>query len=251
MSHTRSPDLLTFHRSAPMACPYLPDRTEQQLFAELSGPAADEVFNRLSLAGFRRSHHIAYRPVCHGCDACQPVRIRAGDFDWTKGWRRIRNKNRDLTAVNVGLDVTQEQFDLFSRYLDARHDDGDMAQMSARDYLHLVIASPVKTSVIEFRDTTGKLVAACLLDSLDDGYSAVYSFFDPQEAARSLGTCMILWMIEEAVNNGLGYVYLGFWIEGSRKMEYKSRFSPLESFSKDGWHPLAFSGTTKNNKPNQ
>lgn len=238
MSFTRSPDLLTFHRSAPMACPYLPERTEQQLFAELSGPSADEVFNRLSLAGFRRSHHIAYRPVCQDCNACQPVRIRARDFEWTKGWRRIRNKNSDLQALNVGLDVTQEQFDLFSRYLDARHDDGDMAQMSARDYLHLVIASPVKTSVIEFHDKNRKLVAACLIDKLEDGYSAVYSYFDPQEHARSLGSYMILWMIDEAIANGLDHVYLGFLIEGSRKMEYKSRFSPLEGFGKDGWQPL-------------
>lgn len=248
MSHTRSPDLLTFHRSAPMSCPYLPDRTEQQLFAELSGPSADEVFNRLSRAGFRRSHHIAYRPVCQGCNACQPVRIRTRDFDWTKGWRRIRNKNADLSAVNVGLNVTQEQFDLFSRYLDARHDDGDMAQMSARDYLHLVIASPVKTSVVEFRDADQNLVAACLLDRLDDGFSAVYSFFDSRENSRSLGTYMILWMIETAFAEGLDHVYLGFWIEGSRKMEYKSRFSPLEGFSIDGWRPVAFSDTTKNNE---
>ncbi|MEQ9488216.1 MAG: arginyltransferase [Alphaproteobacteria bacterium] len=248
MSHSRSPELLTFHRSAPMPCPYLSDRTEQQLFAELSGPTADDVFNRLSKAGFRRSHHIVYRPVCHGCNACQPVRINARKFDWTKGWRRIRNKNSDLTAINVGLDVTQEQFDLFSRYLDARHDDGDMAQMSARDYLHLVIASPVKTSVVEFRDRENKLVAACLLDRLDDGLSAVYSFFDPRESARSLGSYMILWMIEDALADDLDYVYLGFWIEGSRKMEYKNRFSPLEAFGQDGWHPLNFKTTQKDDE---
>lgn len=238
MSHTRSPELLIFHRSAPMTCPYLAGRVEQQLFTELSGAASQPNFDRLSQAGFRRSHHIAYRPVCRGCQACVPVRIAADRFEWPRSLRRVWNANADLTAEDVGLDATQEQFDLFRRYVTSRHGDGDMAQMNARDYVNLVRTSPVKTSLIEFRDVGGALVAACLADRLSDGLSAVYSFFEPTLARRSPGSFMILWLVREAQRAGVNHVYLGFWIENSRKMSYKSRYRPLEGFVHGEWRPV-------------
>lgn len=238
MSIQRNLDPILFHRSAPMTCPYLPGRMEQQLFTELSGPAAQSVFERLGEAGFRRSHHIMYRPVCTRCDSCIPVRVVASDFDFTRSWRRILNKNDDLDAVDVGARVSEEQFDLFRRYVESRHGDGDMANMSARDYVNLVTASPVETGLVEFRKPDGSLVAACLMDRLRDGFSAVYSFFDPAENSRSLGSYMILWLVQEARRLGLRHVYLGFWIADSQKMAYKRRFSPLEAFGPTGWNAL-------------
>lgn len=235
MSIQRTLDPILFHRSAPMTCPYLPGRMEQQLFTELSGPGAQDVFERLGEAGFRRSHHIMYRPVCTGCSSCVPVRIVAKEFDFSRSWRRILKNNIDLTAKDVGARVSEEQFDLFRRYVESRHGDGDMANMTARDYVNLVTASPVDTGLVEFRTPDGALIAACLTDKLRDGFSAVYSFFDPDMNSRSLGSYMILWLVEEARRLGLNHVYLGFWIADSQKMAYKRRFSPLEEFGQAGW----------------
>lgn len=243
MSNQRSSDrLLTgivqFRHSSAMPCPYLPGRVERQLYAELGGPAPREVFRRLSLAGFRRSHHIVYRPACPGCNACVPVRIDAENFHWTKAWRRILRRNRDLTAESVGLDISDEQYRLFRRYVRSRHGDGDMAVMDRRDYTSMILASPIDTNIIEFRDDSGSLVAACLTDRMSDGPSAVYSFFDPDMDRRSLGSFMVLWLVEEARQSGMPHVYLGFWIDDSRKMAYKARFRPLETFGPEGWTVL-------------
>lgn len=243
MSNQRSTErLLTgmvqFRHSSAMPCPYLPGRIERQLYAELSGPLPQEVFRRLSLAGFRRSHHIAYRPACPGCDRCIPVRVAPASFRWTQSWRRIMRRNADLTAVEIDLVVSDEQYDLFKRYVRSRHGDGDMAMMNRRDYASMVLSSPVDTGIVEFRDSQGVLVAACLLDHSADGFSAVYSFFDPAESGRSLGSFMVLWLVAEAARRGIPHVYLGFWIENCQKMSYKQRFSPLEAFGPDGWRPL-------------
>jgi len=230
--------MLTFYRSGPMPCPYLPGRIEQQLFTELAGNGVQEVFDQLSLGGFRRSHHIAYRPACRGCAACVPVRIVADGFEMTKGWRRTLRANADLTAAAAGKSVSDEQFRLFQRYVLSRHGEGDMARMNRRDYAAMVVSSPVETEMVEFRTPAGALVAACLMDRLGDGLSAVYSYFDPSLPRRSLGSYIILWMIEEARRTGLPHVYLGFWIEGSAKMAYKGRFRPLEAFNTDGWQRI-------------
>lgn len=221
-----------------MHCPYLPGRVEQQLFAELSGPDVQERFEHLSRHGFRRSHHIVYRPACSGCEQCIPVRVRAGDFRWTRSFRRTRNRNADLEVADVGARVTEEQYALFRRYVSARHGDGDMAEMGFRDYANLVVASPVDTTMLEWRDPAGTLQAACIADRLSDGYSAVYSFFAPEAARRSPGTLVILALIEMARARGLPHVYLGFWVPGSPKMAYKARFRPLECFGPDGWRTL-------------
>ena len=230
--------VLTFYRSGPMPCPYLPGRIEQQLFTELSGNGVQEVFEQLSLGGFRRSHHIAYRPACRGCSACVPVRIAVDGFEMTKSWQRVLRANADLTVESAGKRITDEQFRLFQRYVRSRHGDGDMARMNRRDYASMVVSSPVQTELVEFRDRDGTLIAACLMDWLADGLSAVYSFYEPDLPKRSLGTQVVLWMVEEARRLGLPYVYLGFWIENSPKMAYKGRFRPLEGFSADGWQRI-------------
>ena len=218
-----------------MPCPYLSGRVEQQLFAELSGAKALDVFDALSQGGFRRSHHIIYKPACSGCNACIPVRIPVDRFRPGKSWRRIINRNDDLVATDVGARITEEQFDLFQRYTARRHGEGEMAKMSRRDYAAMVLSSPVDTVMVEFRYPNGDLIAGCLMDRLAGGLSAVYSFFDPAEERRSLGSYVILWMIEEAKRLELDHVYLGYWVAGSPKMNYKARFRPFESFGPGGW----------------
>lgn len=239
MSHQRPMGPIMFHRSGPMSCPYLDGLVEQQLFMELGGPNAQDTFEHLSQYGFRRSHHIVYRPTCNACQACVPVRIRVADFQDKRRYRRIRSRNADLTMRDVGQIATEEQYRLFSRYVRSRHGDGDMAGMSIRDYSNLVVASPVDTGLLEWRTESGRLMATCITDRLRDGYSAVYSFFEPTEIRRSLGNHMILSLVELARNTGKPFVYLGFWVSGSEKMDYKSGFRPIEGFSSGGWSEIA------------
>jgi len=229
--------LVVFRHSTGMPCPYLPGRVERQLYTELSDATGQEVFRRLSAAGFRRSHHITYRPACPNCAACVPVRVPVERFEWTRSWRRIWNANRWLIAAENALTIDDEQYRLFRRYVRSRHGDGDMALMNRSDYAAMVLTSSVDTRIIEFRER-GELQAACLVDVLPDGLSAVYSFFDPNLHRRSPGSYMVLWLIEEARHRGLDHVYLGFWIENAPKMAYKSRFRPLERFGANGWRPL-------------
>lgn len=239
MSHQRALSPIIFHRSGPMACPYLDGLVEQQLFMELGGPGAQDTFEHLSLFGFRRSHHIVYRPTCRNCNACIPVRIRVSDFDNRRRYRKVRNRNADLIMRDVGQMATQEQFKLFSRYVRSRHGDGDMAGMSIRDYSNLVVASPVDTRLFEWRlGENGRLIATCITDRLSDGFSAVYSFFDPDEDRRSLGNHMILSLIDLARDLDKPFVYLGFWVPGSPKMDYKAQFRPLEGYSRGGWREI-------------
>ncbi len=238
MTSQGKPSLLTFYRSGPMGCPYLPGNIEQQLFTDLSGADAQARYDVLSQGGFRRSHNIAYRPSCRNCEACVPVRVAAGEFRTGSRWRRIKRANADIHVTDVGTQVSDEQFELFRRYLKSRHEDGDMARMNRHDYFEMVASSPVATSILEFRDQNDTLVGACLTDRISDGLSAVYSFFEPALDKRSLGSFVILALIDRARAASLPYVYLGFWIEASRKMRYKSRFEPIEGFGPDGWRPL-------------
>lgn len=238
MTSQRKPSLFTFFRSGPMPCPYLPGKVEQQIFTDLSGLGAQSRYEVLSQGGFRRSHHIAYRPACRGCSACVPVRVGVAKFEKSRHWRRILNKNADLTVEDKGTFVSSEQYDLFSRYMKSRHGGGDMSRMDRNDYFEMVVSSPVETSILEYRDSQGTLVAGCLTDRVADGYSAVYSFFDPEQAARSLGSYVVLSLIERARRDDLPYVYLGFWVSGSPKMQYKTRFRPIEGFGPQGWRLL-------------
>ena len=219
-------------------CPYLPDRMERKVITELSGGNAPELFELLSHAGFRRSHSIAYRPACSGCQACVPVRIPVAEFEANRTQRRIARRNADLVARIRDNVPTQEQFELFVRYLEARHADGEMVGMGPQDYASMVGDSPVDTRIVEFRDADGKLTAGCLTDWSADGISAVYSFFEPDRAQDSLGTYVVLWLVEEARRQGLTYVYLGYWVKGSQKMDYKRRFKPAEFYGPDGWQQI-------------
>jgi leucyl-tRNA---protein transferase len=230
-----------FFATSQVACPYLPDRAERKLIIELGGAEGPDFYDELSRAGFRRSHRFAYRPACRVCDACVPVRIAVDRFRHTRSTRRVCNTNRDLQGALAQARATPEQFRLFSTYQRARHGDSEMATMIYADYRAMVEDSPVDTRIAEFRDPGGTLVAASLIDLLDDGVSAVYSFYDPVEAKRGLGTWSILWLVEDCRARERPYVYLGYWIAESPKMAYKARFPALEELTARGW--TEFAGT--------
>jgi arginine-tRNA-protein transferase len=228
-----------FFTTAPLPCPYLAGRLERKIVTELSGPDAEVLHEALSRAGFRRSHSIAYTPACPGCNACIPVRIIVDEFQPGRTFRKVLRQNAGLKAKHTPARATAEQYRLFSRYQESRHAGGDMALMGFYDYRSMVEDSPIETFLVEFRTPDNALKAVVLTDSMSDGLSAVYSFYEPDgPATASLGTYMILWLVEEARRLGLPYVYLGYWIAESNKMAYKARFAPLEAFGPGGWRPL-------------
>ena len=213
-------------------------RTERKVVTEVAGPDAEALHDRLSRAGFRRSHNIAYAPVCPACQSCVPIRIPVALFEPDRTLKRIARANALVAGHERPARATPEQFQLFQRYQKARHGEGDMATMSFYDFRAMVEDTPIATRVIEFREPDGRMIGACLVDRLGDGLSAVYSFFDPELHRRSLGAHAILWLIERARETGLGYVYLGYWVPESRKMAYKARFRPSEILAGGRWRLL-------------
>ncbi len=230
--------LQTFYRSGPLPCPYIPGRTERKLFTRVTPDAVAAANAILTRAGFRRSHDIIYRPVCGNCQACVPVRIPAAAFVPDRRMRRTMRANADLVMRIEPARATDEQFALFRAYQTGRHPDSDMARMTAADYVAMVEDGSTASLMLSLRDAAGRLFGVMLADLLEDGLSAVYSFFDPAEHRRSLGTQMILLLVEEARRRGLDYVYLGYWIAESRKMAYKRAFHPIEALTSTGWAPL-------------
>ena len=234
-----------FYVTTPQPCPYLPGRLERKLFTHLTHEKPLALIDNLLKGGFRRSQNIAYMPYCEGCHACVSVRIVVDEFQPGRTMRRTIERNRDLAARRVPPVPTSEQYSLFRSYIDARHADGGMADMSVLDYAMMVEDSVVRTFLTEYRAKpesplehhmdTWPLAAVALCDRLSDGISMVYSFYEPLADERSLGTYMILEHIEYARRLGLPYLYLGYWIEGSRKMGYKTRFHPQERLGPNGW----------------
>lgn len=234
-----------FYLTAPAACPYLAGEMERKVFTHLVGQRAAEMNDLLTQGGFRRSQNIAYRPACEGCRACVSVRILAGEFEPGRTMRKLIATNSDLVATMMPPQPSTEQFSLFRRYLDDRHQRGGMSDMSALDYAIMVEDSHVQTRVIEYRLRTpgdgisaqprGELIAVALSDLMSDGLSMVYSFYNPDMERRSLGTMMVLDHIRRAKALGLPHVYLGYWVQGSKKMGYKTRFQPQEHLMSQGW----------------
>lgn len=228
-----------FFTTAALPCPYIGGRMERKIVTELSGPDAVRLHDTLSRAGFRRSHSIAYAPACPGCSACVPVRVVVKDFSPNRSFRRTMRVNADLTATIAPARATAEQYRLFRNYQEHRHGGSDMALMGFYDYRSMVEDSPIDTNLLEFRSADGTLIAVCLIDTMDDGLSAVYSFFDTEQPQRQgLGTYIVLWLINEAKRRSLPFVYLGYWISDSPKMSYKIKYAPLEAFGAGGWSAL-------------
>jgi leucyl-tRNA---protein transferase len=238
-------DAPQFYLTSPSLCPYLPGKEERKVFTHIVGKRARDLNEILTQGGFRRSQTIAYRPACESCRACVSVRVLVDEFEPSANLRRVSKANRDLIGATMPNRPTSEQYSLFRRYLDARHTDGGMADMTVLDYSMMVEDSHVDTRVVEYRRRgidsgitgrgTGDLVAVCLTDEMADGLSMVYSFYDPALRDRSLGTFMILEHIARARRMGLPYLYLGYWVEGSKKMDYKARFTPQERLMPAGW----------------
>ena len=236
--HSR--DTPQFYLTAPSPCPYLAGKEERKVFTHLVGDRARELNDLLTHGGFRRSQSIAYRPACEACRACISVRVVADDFRPTRSMRRVIERNADVVGEQRASVPTSEQYSVFRAYLDSRHHDGGMADMTVLDYAMMVEDSHVTTKIVEYRQRAtdgrgGDLLAVALTDVLGDGLSMVYSFYEPDAADRSLGTLMILDHIARARRMGLAYVYLGYWVRGSRKMDYKGRFLPQERLMSEGW----------------
>lgn len=226
-----------FFITAPSPCPYLPGRVERKVFTHLVGHDARSLNTQLSQGGFRRSQNIAYRPACDGCAACVSVRVPVNTFALTGGFRRTLKVNGDIEATVVRSEATSEHYSLFRSYIDQRHGDGGMADMTVLDFSAMIDDNFVDSRLVEYRVSSegGRLAGAVLIDILGDGISMIYSFYEPEDFRRSLGTYMILDNIARVRRLGLPYLYLGYWVQGSRKMDYKSRFLPQERLTADGW----------------
>lgn len=231
-----------FYLTSAAPCPYLPGRMERKVFTRLSGEVARTLNDALTHAGFRRSQNIAYKPSCEACQACISVRVVVDAFETTRSFERVNARNADIAGEVVDPWATEEQFALLRRYLDSRHQGGGMSDMTMFDYVAMVEDSAIETHLLEYRyksgPKAGDLIAVALTDQLSDGLSMVYSFFEPDQNGRSVGTFMVLDHIEQARARALPYVYLGYWIDGCRKMDYKARFGPLEARTASGWVPL-------------
>ena len=217
---------------------------ERKLFTALQGEHAQKLNDSLSKQGFRRSQNVLYRPSCAECSACLSARIRVADFVPNRTQRRILKNSANLRRNATSPWATEDQFQLFRRYLDIRHADGGMADMDVFEFSAMIEKTPVRSRVVEYSrnpragERGRPLAAVSLTDVFDDGLSMVYSFYDPDLTDLSLGTFAILDHIEIAREAGLPYVYLGYWVPGSRKMGYKATFSALEIYKAGEWQPI-------------
>jgi leucyl-tRNA---protein transferase len=234
-----------FFVTSPAPCPYLEGKSERKVFTELKGPHADALNDALSRIGFRRSQTVAYRPSCLDCSACVSVRVITQEFAPSSTQKRNLKRNGDLVASVCRPWSTAEQYELLQRYLGVRHPGGGMTAMDEVDFADMVEHTPVTSYLIEYREpsgdgvTPGRLVGACLTDRQADGLSMIYSFYDAEHADRSgLGNYVILDHINRAAEMGLPYVYLGYWVQGSPRMQYKVRYRPLERLTREGWERI-------------
>lgn len=238
MTRPFDPQRLQFYLTIPSPCPYLPDRMERKIFTQLDPLSGPHLNNYLTHAGFRRSQNVIYRPACEACRECKSLRIYAPEFSPSRSFRRTLSKNKTLSREVVEPLATREQFDMLHRYLNSRHAGGGMSDMDFYRYEMMAEQCASDTEIVEYRDADGQLTACVLIDVLTDGLSMVYSFFEPDAASRSLGNYMILDHIARCQTEGRPYLYLGYWVSGSPKMDYKSRFQPSEILGAHGWQPL-------------
>ena len=216
-------------------CPYLPGRRERSIVTALTGPGADMAYDEMLRGGFRRSHLAAYRPACPGCRACVSARVCVSAFSPSRSLRRVSARNAGVSLKVMPALARPDHYALFQRYLAARHPDGAMAGMGREGYGALVEESAVETRLAEFRSSGGRLYGVSVFDIVADGLSAVYSFYEPLRVKDSPGSYMILRLLDEARERAMPYLYLGYWIDGCDKMDYKARFRPLEVHGAAGW----------------
>lgn len=229
---------LPLYLSAPHACSYLPDRLSSTLFTDPEQAMQLQVYDELLRYGFRRSGRMVYAPRCEHCRQCVSVRIPVDEFEPRRNQRRVAQANGDIQTVQVPAAFDDEHYALYQAYTAARHEDGEMASASPAEYLGFLRADWCETRFLEFR-LAGRLVGCAVTDLPGTALSAVYTYFDPALASRSLGTLAILEQVAWARRLGVPHLYLGYWIRDSRKMAYKARFRPLEAWLEGRWQRFA------------
>jgi len=238
MSRHFDPNELQFYITLPAPCPYLDGEMERKIFTPLDPLKGPFVNDYLTHSGFRRSQNVIYRPACETCQACHSLRVRAIDFSPSRSFRRTVKVNADLIRTVCEPFATNEQYDLLQKYLKARHPDGGMADMDFARFEMMVEDCASRTEIFEYRTENGHLIACCITDTLRDGLSMVYSFFDISATKRSLGNYMILDHIKICQQAGYPFLYLGYWVEQSQKMSYKAKFKPYQILEKSGWRDI-------------
>jgi arginyl-tRNA--protein-N-Asp/Glu arginylyltransferase len=229
---------LRFFTTPEHDCSYLDDRKAITLFVDPLAKVTTDIYSSLSAVGFRRSGTHIYRPYCQSCTACIPARVPMSSFHLRRRHTRILKKNKDVIATQVIHLNSDEYFNLYQKYIDSRHQDGDMYPADQEQFESFLVDGRKEAIFVEFR-ANEKLLAIAVMDKLDNGLSAIYTFFDPEESSRSLGSYAILWLIEEAKRLSLEHVYLGYWIKQSQKMNYKLEFKPIELYVNSSWVVLA------------
>lgn len=229
--------LLQFYATAAYECSYLPDRQARSQVAAPAHLIDTPLYSQLVHDGFRRSGIYTYRPWCDACRACLPVRLPVAQFKPSRSQRRAWKQHHALEASEVPLNFSEEHFDLYRRYQRARHEGGGMDQDDREQYIHFMLESQVDTRLVEFREA-GVLRMVSLIDCLADGLSSVYTFYDPDVPGASYGTYGVLWQIASCLRIGRPYLYLGYWIRDSNKMNYKQNFGPLEGRMGGQWRRL-------------
>ncbi|MBP0049167.1 arginyltransferase [Marinobacterium sp. AK62] len=229
---------LKFYATPVHDCSYLPDMQARTLFVDPRANVSKHLYSQLSDLGFRRSGSHIYRPHCEHCQACISVRIPVDAFKPSKTQKRIENRNRDLLVRSVPCQLTAEYYALYERYICQRHKDGDMYPPTPEQFVNFLIEGSQDSCFYEFRAPDGQLVAISVCDRLEQGLSALYTFFDPDLDRRSLGVNAVLWLIREAQHANLPYLYLGYWVRNCRKMNYKTAYRPLEMLLDGEWQRM-------------